>query len=182
MTSEIKFQVKTIDGSVITFTANRSSTMIDVIGSSTLQNSCLLLNGQPINRHMSLHHEKITDGAVRYLLHERSRAPRKRIRRQLISEWLICQAFEEEDREERKEQERARISDLIWSGWEMLRKHDRIRVMTHERQTPKPAPSIEHALPNLAQATEISAEPGLTARTLNGHIDCYKKFPILQKT
>jgi hypothetical protein len=68
MTSEIKFQVKKHDGSLDTFTANEFRTLNEVIGAATLQNSCLLLNGHPINRYMSLHHEKITDGSVLYLM------------------------------------------------------------------------------------------------------------------
>jgi hypothetical protein len=159
MTSEIKFQVKKLDGSVDTFTANEFSTVIEVIGAAALQNSCLLLNGHPIKRHMTLHHEKITDGCVLYLLSERPRVQGKRATRRLMAEWLVCQALEEEEREERKEQERARISDLIWSGWEVSRKHDRMCAMMHERQAPKVVPTIEHAVPNLTQATEISVEP-----------------------
>jgi hypothetical protein len=58
MDSSITFQVKTIDGTVIFFSADCFTTVIEAIGTDLLTDAHLILNGQPINVHMTLQHEK----------------------------------------------------------------------------------------------------------------------------
>jgi hypothetical protein len=149
-----------MDGSIATFTADPFITVVEVIGRDALVNSRLLLRGEQVNAYMTLDHEKITNGSV---LHLFVRAPpsrrRKRSVKQEIADWLISQELEEEEREAGVDLEKARITDLIWSGWEISRRHDRMCTMMQERQTPQERSQVAATPLNLAPATQISAEP-----------------------
>jgi hypothetical protein len=158
MTAPINFQVKRIDGSGEFFSADRWSTIIEAIGRDLLENSQILLNGQIINKHMTLQHENVTEGSVLVII-KNPPPSRRRASRRLPLDCLYDEDFEEEERQALKEQERARISDLILSGWEMSRKHDRMCAAMRARYVPKSASQLQPEIVNLATATDISIEP-----------------------
>jgi hypothetical protein len=159
MTSEISFQLKKVNGTVQLFSGDPFSSVIEVIGTDFLANSLLLLNGKVLNRHMTLQHEGITNGSVLYLFTKAPAVRRRRLTKRQRNEWLYEQELDEIEREEAKDLESARITDLIWSGWEVARGHDRMCTVLRQRQTAKPTATAETEPLNLDAATEISGEP-----------------------
>jgi hypothetical protein len=163
MASSITFQVKTTDGTVKFFSGDCFATVIEVIDADLLEGGRLILNGQFVNVYMTLHHENIADGSVLYLFKKAPKRPRQRRARRDMHEWLEALDREEEEREADQEQEKARIADVIWSGWEISTRHDRMCATMRERQLArtaqlqKPAPAPEP--PHLGRAAEISIEP-----------------------
>jgi hypothetical protein len=161
MTSEISFQLMAVNGTVQLFSGDVFSTLVEVIGTDLPVNSLLLLNGKVLNCHMTLQHEGITNGSVVYLITKAPATRRRRCRltKRCQDEWMYEREVVEIEHEEAKDLESARITDLIWSGWEMSRGHNRMCAMMRQRQLPKPTPIPESEPLNLNTATEISVEP-----------------------
>jgi hypothetical protein len=160
MNSTIRFTVKRIDGTAEPFSANPLSTLVEVMGMGSLEDTHLFKNGRLVNKYMSLSHENITDGSVLFAA-KQAPAKKKRQRSRMVPiSWLALELAAEE-MEEEEERERARISDVIWSGWEMSRNHDRMLSLMRQRQAPTlPENPIEEAEPlNLERESEIQTTP-----------------------
>jgi hypothetical protein len=134
MTSVVRFVLKRTDGTSEPFSADPLSTLIEVIGAGPLADLQIFKNGQLINKYLTLNHENITDGSVlfaaRHILHIRRRRQACLIPIDFLSFGIAEQRFEAAT-----DRENARISDVIWSGWEMARNHDRMLVMMRDRYT-----------------------------------------------
>jgi len=144
--------VKRLDGTIEPFSASPFSTLVEVMGVESLEHTHVFNNGQPVNKYMSLTHENITDGSI--LIAVRQTPANKRQRRARFSpeSWLELELAAEE-LESEQDREKARISDVIWSTWELSRNHNRmLRVMQgrqaglrQERQTDRKPLNLERA-------------------------------------
>jgi hypothetical protein len=160
MNSTIRFTVKRIDGTAEPFSANPFSTLVEVMGIDSLENTHVFKNGRLVNKYMTLTHEKITDGSVLFAAKQAPAKAKRHRARLLPMSWLALEmAFE--DMEEDRERERARISDVIWSGWEMSRNHDRMLSIMRQKQAPAlpENPAGEPEPLNLERESEIQTTP-----------------------
>jgi hypothetical protein len=155
----ITFTVKRIDGTTEPFTGHPFDTLVDVMGVQALTNTQVFVHGKVVNKYLTLTHENITDGCILFAAKPRSIRIRKPATNGPVISWLDYElAFE--SLEVRKEQERARISDVIWSGWEMSSHHNRmLGVMRDRALNQTVSRGAPREVTNLETATEIKETP-----------------------
>jgi hypothetical protein len=160
MVSVINFVVKRIDGTVEPFTASPFSTLIEVVGIEPLDKAHIFKDGQSINKYMTLNHENITDGSVLFVAKNKVQEVNRRKHTRIFSlKSLFDFEIATEELEAKKELETARISDVIWSGWEMSKNHNRMLAMMQNRRRPSNDVSVPADALSLEQAKEIRSDP-----------------------
>jgi hypothetical protein len=132
MTSVVRFVLKRTDGTSEPFSADPLSTLIEVVGAGPLADTEIFQNGHLVNKYLTLNHEKITDGSVLFAARHILRIRRRR-GGCLIPIDFLSFGITEERFKAATDRENARISDVIWSGWEMARNHDKMLVMMRDR-------------------------------------------------
>jgi hypothetical protein len=153
----ITFTVKRIDGTTEPFTGHPFDTLVDVMGVEALTDTQVFIRGTIANKYMSLSHENITDGCV--LFAAKPRLVRKPVTNRPLNPWRDRE-LAREAREVQEEQERARTSDVIWSGWEMSRHHNRMLGVMRDRALGQAVSrGASREVTKLETATEIKETP-----------------------
>jgi hypothetical protein len=152
----IHFVVKRTDGRAELFSAAPFSTLLEAVGAESLTDAHLFMGGRLVNKYMTLAHENITEGSV---LFAAKPTPAKKTRRRARFVPISCMDFDM-TAEDKRQHERARTADVIWSAWEMSPNHDRMLARLRSRQaTASPRAALEVQPSNLEPAKTIQATP-----------------------
>jgi hypothetical protein len=147
MESKVSFIVKRVDGSALSFSADPWTTFIEVIGSATLADSILIHNGRMVNKYMTIGHENITNGSVIFVAKQK-----RRNRRAQISATRRPSAA--------RGHEIAHINDVVWSGWELSRHHNRmVTFLIHKSEIGAAAVDSDEQSMKIDFESKISTDP-----------------------
>jgi hypothetical protein len=120
---------------------------MEVIGVAALADSILIHNGRMVNKYMTIGHENITDGSVIFVAKQNRRHRPAEISTTRRSSAAL-------------DHEVARINDVVWSGWELSRHHNRmVTFLIHKAEIP--AAQVERDEPSMKIdfESEISTSP-----------------------
>jgi hypothetical protein len=155
----ISFIVKRVDGTTEPFSADPMSTLVEVMGADLLANAHVVKDGHVINKYLTLLHENIIDGSIIFLAQRKQPRRRRQSRIEMLAmDYYAWEALAKQ-LEEKTELEKARISDVIWSGWETSRKHDRMLATMRERHAKKDIELADSDPLVLEKAAEIQDSP-----------------------
>jgi hypothetical protein len=163
MRQKVSFTVTHANEAVESFSEDSHRTLVEILGSETLERSELICQGRPVNKFLSLSHQNIVDGSNLILVEFRTTSSRLEYLSQTLKErsWF---GFMKEDNEARsKRHELARVNDVMWSTRELSPCYSAmmgLAVRAVEQRDQEMASNDTDMVPmNTEAASEISVAP-----------------------